>query len=127
MPENKLDMGDVVATIFIVLGVITIILGIALANAWIELSRFLETAGMLSYFAKFDNFLTAFICIGFGIIYLITGYLIVERYKEGQYISTFLGILMLFAFPIGTVIGLITIYTMTISDVKNEFVKRIEI
>lgn len=126
MPENKLDMGDIVATIFIILGVLSMVFGIALANVWTELSRFLETAGALAQFANFDAGITALICFAFGILYIITGYLVAERYKEGQYLATFLGILMLFAFPVGTVIGLITIYTMAISDVRNEFINRIE-
>ncbi len=127
MPKNKLDMGDVIATLFVILGVVTIVLGIALASVWTELSKFLETAGALSQFANFDGTITALTCFAFGVLYLVTGYLVAERYKEGQYLATFLGILMLFAFPVGTVIGLVTIYTMIIDNVKNEFVNEIEI
>lgn len=127
MPKNKLDMGDVVATTFIILGLVTIILGIALARVWTEISQFLETAGVLSQFANFDGTITALTCFAFGILYIITGYLVAERYKEGQYLATFLGILLLFAFPIGTVIGLIVIYSMVVNDVKNEFVNNLEI
>ena len=127
MPENKLDMGDVTATLFIILGVVTIVLGIALASVWTELSKFLETAGALSQFANFDGTITALTCFAFGVLYLVTGYLVAERYKEGQYLATFLGILLLFAFPIGTVIGIIVIYSMLIDSVKNEFVNEINI
>jgi len=127
MPENKLDMADVVATLFIILGVVTIVLGIALANVWTELSKFFETSGALSQFANFDGTITALTCFAFGVLYLVTGYLVAERYKEGQYLATFLGILMLFAFPIGTVLGIIVIYSMVIDKVKNEFVNEIKI
>ena len=127
MPENKLDMGDVTATLFIILGVVTIVLGIALASVWTELSKFLETAGALSQFANFDGTITALTCFAFGVLYLVTGYLVAERYKEGQYLATFLGILLLFAFPIGTVMGIIVIYSMVIDSVKNEFVNEINI
>ena len=127
MPKNKLDMGDVVATLFMILGVVTMVLGVALASIWTSLSRFFETAGALSQFANFDASISALVCLAFGIVYLIVGYLVAERYKEGQYIATFLGILMLFAFPIGTVIGIIVIYSMVIDKVKDEFVNEIEI
>lgn len=127
MPKNKLDMGDVTATIFLILGIVTMVLGIALASVWTELSRFLETAGVLTQFANFDGTITALTCFAFGLLYGITGYLVAERYKEGQYLATFLGILLLFAFPIGTVIGLVVIYSMVIDDVKNEFVNEIEL
>ena len=127
MPKDKLDMGDVVATLFIILGVVTIVLGIALANVWTELSKFLETAGALSQFANFDGTITALTCFAFGVLYSVTGYLVAERYKEGQYLATFLGILLLFAFPVGTVLGIIVIYSMVIDKVKNEFVNEIKI
>ena len=127
MPKNKLDWGDVVAIIFFIIGMVSVLGGLLFSTVWAELSRFLESAGFMITLFNFDTTLATMTLFGFGIMYMLTGYLVAERYKEGKVLAFIFGIIFLFAFPIGTVIGIITLYTMLASDVKNEFTKEIEL
>ena len=127
MPKNKLDWGDVVAILFFILGILSVIGGLLFSTVWAELSRFLESAGFMVTAFNLDTTLATILLFGFGVMYILIGYLVAERYKEGKVLAFIFGILFLFAFPVGTVIGLITLYTILASDVKNEFVREIEI
>ena len=127
MPKNKLDWGDVVAILFFILGILSVIGGLLFSTVWAELSRFLESAGFMVTAFNLDTTLATILLLGFGVMYILIGYLVAERYKEGKVLAFIFGILFLFAFPVGTVIGLITLYTILASDVKNEFVREIEI
>ena len=127
MPKNKLDWGDAVAIVFFIMGTASVFGGLLFSKVWAEVSRFFESAGFMVTWFNFDTTVATLILLGFGIMYLLTGYLVAERYKEGKVLAFIFGIIFLFAFPIGTVIGLITLYTILASDVKNEFTKEIEL
>ena len=115
------------AIVFFIMGTASVFGGLLFSKVWAEVSRFFESAGFMVTWFNFDTTVATLILLGFGIMYLLTGYLVAERYKEGKVLAFIFGIIFLFAFPIGTVIGLITLYTILASDVKNEFTKEIEL
>ena len=121
MPKDKLDWGDAVAIIFYILAIITTVGGIALASVWSELTKFVETSGYTIQFLGINGVFAMFIMITMGVIYFFTGWLVQERYKVGKTVAFIFGILFLFAFPIGTTIGIIILYTLLSSPVRNEF------
>jgi len=125
MPENKLDWGDAIAMIFYILGILSIVGGIALSAIWAELTQFIETSGWIVNTLNFDTTAAMFFMLAIGIIYLVVGWLLQERYKAGKVLAFVFGVLFLFAFPIGTVLGLLILYTILGSSVRNEYTKEI--
>jgi len=125
MPENKLDWGDAIAMIFYILGILSIVGGIALSAVWAELTQFIEASGWIVNTLNFDTTVAMFFMLAIGIIYLVVGWLLQERYKAGKVLAFVFGVLFLFAFPIGTVLGLLILYTILGSSVRNEYTKEI--
>jgi len=123
MPKNKLDWGDAVTMIFYILGLITIIGGIALASIWSDLTQFVDASGYTIHFLGIDGMMAMLILVAIGIVYFLVGWLVQERYKIGKMLAFVFGILFLFAFPIGTVIGLVILYTILASPVRNEWTR----
>lgn len=125
MPKNKLDWGDAITMIFYILGILSIVGGIALSSLWAELTQFIETSGITINMFNFDGTLAMFVLMAFGVVYIATGWLLQMRYKEGKTLAFIFGVLFLFSFPIGTVLGLIILYTILGSPVRNEFINKI--
>ncbi|MCD6468525.1 MAG: hypothetical protein J7L32_04350 [Thermoplasmata archaeon] len=123
MPENKLDYGDAVVLIFYILGVLSIIGGIALSSVWAELTQFVDASGFTINTLGINGVLAMLMLVAIGIVYILVGWLVQERYKIGKMLTFVFGVLFLFAFPVGTVLGIFMLYTILGSPVKDEFTK----
>lgn len=124
MPKEKLDLLDVLATIYIMIGVFSLMGGVVFGLAWAEITKFIETIGFITSVMNLSQ--SAFITMTVlgAVIYWITGYLLYKR--EDKILATILSILMLFVFPIGTVIALLTFYVLYINPIGKE-IKQITI
>jgi len=123
--EEKINFRKVTAFVMMLVGILTIISAIFMPETYTKLMTSIEPTKKIATFLNIQQ--VTLLAIITGIIYFIDGYLVNDRYKEGMYISVVLGILFLFAFPIGTIIGLITIYTMLFSKDRYEFTREIKL
>ncbi len=122
MPEDRTDFVDVSAAVFAILGIVTTVFGLGLNLWWMKTAQMVEAAGITTmFFDIVDPVLIGIAAVFFGVLYLIVAYALVERYDLGRYIACILSILFLFAFPIGTVLGLFNFYALLKAPSSREF------
>jgi len=124
MPKNEMDMGDLIGVIYMVIGAMTIIGSILIGRQWHNISQMLETSGVITMVFNIDYVMMMFIGLLMGIIEFIGGLLTYLRYEEGRVIVCLLAIPALVAFPIGTIMALVTWYFLLVKEpIKSEFTR----
>ena len=122
-----MDMGDLIGVIYMVIGALTILGSILIVKQWSNISQMLETSGVIAMFFNIDATMTMFVGLLVGIIEFLGGLLTYMRYEEGRVIVCLLAIPALVAFPIGTIVALMTWYFLLVKEpIKSEF-RRIEL
>jgi len=122
-----MDMGDLIGVIYMVIGALTILGSILIVKQWSNISQMLETSGVIAMFFNIDATMTMFVGLLVGIIEFLGGLLTYMRYEEGRVIVCLLAIPALVAFPIGTIVALMTWYFLLVKEpIKSEF-KRMEL
>lgn len=126
MAENELDKGDVLATMWAVLGALVMFGGLAVASVWTELTRWVEVIGLMSEIGGLGTTTVMLLSFLMGIVYLLAGYLLYKRFVEGKWLGTILSVLLVWVFPIGTIISLFTLWVLYVSDIKAHYTKTLE-
>ena len=122
-----MDMGDLIGVIYMVIGALTILGSILIVKQWSNISQMLETSGVIAMFFNIDATMTMFVGLLVGIIEFLGGLLTYMRYEEGRVIVCLLAIPALVAFPIGTIVALMTWSFLLVKEpIKSEF-KRMEL
>ena len=119
-----MDMGDLIGVIYMVIGALTILGSILIVKQWSNISQMLETSGVIAMFFNIDATMTMFVGLLVGIIEFLGGLLTYMRYEEGRVIVCLLAIPALVAFPIGTIVALMTWYFLLVKEpIKSEFTR----
>jgi len=127
MPKEEMDMGDLIGVIYMVIGALTILGSILIVKQWSNISQMLETSGVIAMFFNIDATMTMFVGLLVGIIEFLGGLLTYMRYEEGRVIVCLLAIPALVAFPIGTIVAIMTWYFLLVKEpIKSEF-RRMEL
>jgi len=127
MPKEEMDMGDLVGIIYMVIGALTILGSILIVKQWSNISQMIEPSGVMAMILNTDPTMTMFVGLLIGIIEFLGGLLTYLRYEEGRVIVCLLAIPGLVAFPIGTIVALMTWYFLLVKEpIKSEF-RRMEL
>ena len=122
-----MDMGDLVGIIYMVIGALTILGSILIVKQWSNISQMIEPSGVMAMILNTDPTMTMFVGLLIGIIEFLGGLLTYLRYEEGRVIVCLLAIPGLVAFPIGTIVALMTWYFLLVKEpIKSEF-RRMEL
>gem|GEM_PF-5533877 len=120
-------MGDLVGIIYMVIGALTILGSILIVKQWSNISQMIEPSGVMAMILNTDPTMTMFVGLLIGIIEFLGGLLTYLRYEEGRVIVCLLAIPGLVAFPIGTIVALMTWYFLLVKEpIKSEF-RRMEL
>ncbi len=122
MPQdNEYTFVDGTAIIWAVLSMLTFILGLIFAEAWGGLSQNIEIVGLLSTVFSLDATGIILASILFAVLYGLCAFLLWGRFIEAKIVVTGVSALLLFAFPIGTIIAVLTLIVMFGYKTRTEF------
>lgn len=121
---SNIRYGEIVAWIFIILGIATIGTYYFANTTYTNIISKIDISKFLVEYIKLAEGLSVIIM---GIIYIITGILLKDKYYAGKIIALILSILFLFNFWIGTVFALFVIYTLVFSEEANEYKNKLEL
>lgn len=126
MPKDEMDIGDLVGAVYMILGIVTFIGGILFNIYWTAVAQILDASGTVMLLLNADKFLIMMIAILIGTIEILAGYMVWQRYDAGRILACILAIFSVVAFPIGTIISLVTWYALLVHKPTKDGFKKIE-